>query len=68
MFSLLWHGKLTWSIHIEKPRPALSRQVLFANLLLQCHQRLQQRLRPGRAPRNMHIDRNVPVTIPFSTL
>src|SRR6185503_3257039 len=41
---------------IQMPRPLFAGEVLLVDFLLQCHERLDQRLGPGRASGNVYVN------------
>src|SRR5437867_13023905 len=61
MFAELRHGEFAGGIRIQVPWASVSTQLLLINLLLQRHERVNQRLRSRRTARDMHVHGNVAV-------
>ena len=55
------HRKFAWRVRVEVARASVAGQLLFADLLLQRHEGVDERFGPRRAAGNVHIDGNVAV-------
>src|SRR5437762_11267873 len=61
MFAEPRHRKLAGRIGVEVARASVAGQLLFADLLLQRHEGVDERFGPRRAAGDVHIDGNVAV-------
>src|SRR3954449_9829519 len=61
MLPKFWQRKFARGIGVQMPWAVSARQTLLTNSLLQGHESMEQRLWPGRTPRDMHVHRQIPV-------